>query len=240
MTIRKTETRLLALIIAIVMGLSMITAPACAYSKSKSSSKDKDEEETEVTQPLTPKGNMSLVDNIAGESSGDKQFITVVSKNGNYFYIIIDHAKDGKNTVHFLNQVDEADLLSLIEEEEEAPLACSCQDKCAVGAINTACELCAVDMTECVGKEPEPEPEKPVEEDPKSEPEKENRTGLLVILLALALLGGGALFYLKNRKPKTSTRGNADLDDYDYGDEDEDDDEDDLYSDDEDGGLEKK
>ena len=36
-------------------------------------------------QPLTPEGNMSLVDDITGEASGDKQFITVVTKNGNYF-----------------------------------------------------------------------------------------------------------------------------------------------------------
>ena len=61
-------------------------------------------------QPLTPEGNMSLVDDISGEASGDKQFIVVQSKGGNYFYIVIDHAAEGENTVHFLNQVDEADL----------------------------------------------------------------------------------------------------------------------------------
>ena len=31
-------------------------------------------------QPMTPEGNMTLVDDIAGESAGDKQFITVVTK----------------------------------------------------------------------------------------------------------------------------------------------------------------
>lgn len=76
-------------------------------------------------QPLTPEGNMSLVDDFSGEASGDKQFIVVKSKGGNYFYIVIDHAAEGENTVHFLNQVDEADLMAIIgEEETTAPAVC--------------------------------------------------------------------------------------------------------------------
>ena len=78
-------------------------------------------EETAAPQPLTPEGNMSLVDDIEGEAAEDKQFITVVTKNGNYFYIIIDRADEGENTVHFLNQVDEADLMQLMEDGQEAP-----------------------------------------------------------------------------------------------------------------------
>ena len=47
-----------------------------------------------------------------------QQFITLVSKSGTYFYLIIDRAADGDQTAHFLNMVDEADLLALMDEED--------------------------------------------------------------------------------------------------------------------------
>ena len=71
-------------------------------------------------QPLTPEGNATLVD----DYYGDKQLITVTTKAGNYFYILIDRANEDKETaVHFLNQVDEADLMALLEDgqTEETP-----------------------------------------------------------------------------------------------------------------------
>jgi len=171
-------------------------------------------------QPLTPEGNMTLVDDIEGEAAEDKQFITVVSKSGNYFYIIIDNAAEGENTVHFLNQVDEADLMAIIgeEETEEPPAVCDCTDKCAMGAINTACPVCSVNMGACTGKEAEPEPEQP------DEPQEESggMGGLIIFLVVAALGGGGAFYYFKILKPKQNVKGSTDLDDFDFDEYDED------------------
>jgi hypothetical protein len=210
----------LFLLLSTMLMLSTCAAPAYAYA-------DETEENPPVTggtetQPLTPEGNMTLVDDIDGEAGKDKQFIVVQSRAGHYFYIIIDRAAEGDNIVHFLNQVDEADLLSLIEQEEQAPAVCSCTVKCAPGAVNTACEVCAVNMAECVGPEPEPQEPDPPPDTPEApeEPEKQSGNPLIIVALLAVLGAGGAVAYLKFFKKKPDTKGSADLDDYDYGDDD--------------------
>ena len=166
-------------------------------------------------QPLTPEGNATLVDDFYG----DKQLITVTTKAGNYFYILIDRAnEDAETAVHFLNQVDEADLMALMEdgEAQEAPAVCTCTEKCQAGAVNTSCEVCAVNMAECAGAEPEPEPE------PEPEEEKSGGMGALALVLALVVLGGGGAFaYIKFIRPKQASKASADPDDYDFADEEE-------------------
>lgn len=123
-----------------------------------------EEPETEAAVPLTPDGNATLVDDFGG----NKQLITVTTKAGNYFYILIDRDDEGENTVHFLNQVDDADLFALLEDgestEAQAPAVCTCTEKCEAGKVNTACPVCATNMTACSGKAAEPEAEEPTEQ----------------------------------------------------------------------------
>ncbi len=101
--------------------------------------------------PLTPEGNLTLVDDItSNESYTDlaqtqgKQFITVRTRTGDVFYLIIDRSREEQN-VYFLNMVDNADLLALVQDtkspQEEPVPVCVCTEHCEVGAINDRCPV---------------------------------------------------------------------------------------------------
>ena len=221
--------RLFTVMLAVVLCTTAFAVPASAgggdgepYYTETAEPEVTEEPQEETTggmepegQPLTPEGNATLVDDFYG----DKQLITVTTKAGNYFYILIDRAnEDAETAVHFLNMVDEEDLLALMEdgETQEEPAVCNCAEKCQAGAVNTSCEVCAVNMAECAGAEPEPEPE------PEPEAEKSGGMGALALVLALVVLGGGGAFaYIKFIRPKQASKVSADPDDYDFADEEE-------------------
>ena len=187
-----------------------------------------------TTEPITKEDGTGFTQNgnsvtrdLLYDKYSNKQFITIETRTGETFYLVIDYDKpldeDGERyETYFLNLVDEADLLALIDGDKAAPV-CSCTTKCEAGAVNTSCEVCKPNMTECTGKEkvvekvPDTTPEPEIE----PEPEKKSSGGAVAILLLL-LLGGGALYWFKFRKKKPDAKGPVDLDDYDYG-EDEDD-----------------
>ena len=168
---------------------------------------------------LTPDGNLTLVDDVSGEQAEDKQFVTVVSKSGNYFYLVIDRAGDREN-VYFLNLVDEEDLLALIEDDkpkqQEVPRICNCTNLCEEGKIDLNCSLCRNDLTKCTGKPLTPT------STPELEKEKNKGMGGILLLLIVAMAGGG-IYYFKVLKNKPNTKGNTILDDYDFEDDEDDD-----------------
>ena len=171
------------------------------------------EETTEATEPdagFAEDGTFVTRDLLYDEHT-NKQFITVQTSGGNTFYIIIDYDKpvdeDGEQyQTYFLSVVDEADLLAAAEAAGIELPACECTDKCMAGAVNTDCPVCATNMTECVGVAPEVEPT--VDPEPVDDPEPEqpkaesNNTGTIILIVAVALIGGVGAWYFKIYRPK--------------------------------------
>jgi hypothetical protein len=170
----------------------------------------------EPGEGFTEDGNLVTRD-LLYDKHTNKQFITVQTSGGNTFYIVIDYDKpvdeDGEQyQTYFFSVVDEVDLLTAIEAAGMEVPACACTVKCAAGAINTDCPVCAVNMSECVGTKAEPEPV----EEPEPEPQQKSNTGTLLLILAVALIGGGAGWYFKVYRPKHQR---AEQPEEDYGDE---------------------
>lgn len=188
-------------------------------------------EETPAPEPtiepgegFEEEGNLVTRDLLYDEHT-NKQFITVQTAGGSTFYIVIDYDKpvdeEGEQyETYFLNMVDEADLLAAVEAAGVEQAVCSCSEKCVAGAVNTDCAVCSVNMNKCVGVEPEPtETEEPAPEE--AEPETGGNAGMLLAVLAVALVGGGAAFYFKVLRPKQQQAGEPEED---YGEEDYEDD----------------
>lgn len=199
---RLSKRRLFVCVLAVMLCMAAFSLPAFAEGGDYQEYEIPPEETTDPGA-LTPGGNMTLVDDITGDAANEKEFITVVTKNGHYFYIIIDRSAKGNNTVYFLNQVDEADLLALLSDEEK--------------------EAYQQEPQPVVTPEPTLVPTPVPTEQPTETPTVSSPRGMVVLVL-LALLGILVFFYLRSlQKAKPKTRGNVDLDGYDYGDEDEDD-----------------
>ena len=138
---------------------------------------------TEGTPFSTP-GNGQLVDDKENDSS--KQFLTVQTKNGNTFYMVIDRSGTSEN-VYMMSLVDENDLAEFLDETKETEKK----------------EESAVVLPETTTT-PEPETTAQPETEVKQESGINKTLGYIALgaVIALALGGLGMFAFGKLRKKK--------------------------------------
>jgi putative bacteriocin len=158
------------------------------------------------TRPLTPNGNLTLVDDIGAQAGQGRQFITLVTKSGNYFYLIIDRNDKGEENVHFLNMVDEEDLFALMDEKQVANYKAAQNEKYAA-AVTVATPSVAGAVQDSAPK-PTVKEKKPFHAFP-----------LLGVVIALATGAIGYLYLQSKKKQTAALRPDPDADYVDKDDE---------------------
>ena len=140
-------------------------------------------------QPFsTSNGNMQTLD-VLYSAATNKQFITVQSKKGQTYFLVIDYDKplDAENEIYetyFLNMVDDRDLLSVLSDDE----------------------IVATPTPQIVYVTPEPTAVPAVTADPDAQTEKpasSNQSSLLLLLIVLIGGGGAAFWFFKKKKSDT-------------------------------------
>ena len=158
-------------------------------------------------QPFTGNGNMQTLD-VLYSAATNKQFITVQSKKGQTYYLVIDYDKpiDEKNDIYetyFLNMVDDRDLLSVLSDDE----------------------IVATPTPKIIYVTPEPTAVPAVTPEPVIQPDKPTNNSSGLILLLIVLLGGGGAAYWFLTKKKNTVPIPRILDESGFEDDDEDEEE---------------
>ena len=140
-------------------------------------------------KPFSMGGNMKTVDLLYSKAT-NKQFITVQTRKGETYYLVIDYDKpldkDGEQyETYFLNLVDDRDLFGVVSKDEQ----------------------------------PTPEPTATPTPKPTAEPKPEaerttDSTAMMALMLLVVLIAGGAAaFVVLGKKRDAQPRYNTELDD---------------------------
>ena len=168
--------------------------PASSSAPPASSSQPTSTEVPHSSAPLTPEGQGTVIDQATDEDG--KEFYTVMTPEGNVFYLVIDRQR-GTENVYFLNAVTEGDLMALAEKDNNG---------------QTAVPEPAPQPT----PEPNSEPESQSEQET---PAKENNMGTILVIVFAAVIAGGAGYYFKIVKPKQQAAMEDEFDDEEYEDD---------------------
>ena len=148
--------------------------------------------------PYQADGNSHTLD-VLYSAATNKQFITLQSKAGNTFYLVIDYDKPIDEEAemyetYFLNLVDERDLLALMSDEEKEEVPTPTPE-----IIYVTPEPTAVPAPTPVVTEPQPE-------------KKPDQMTAILALAAMVVLGvGAAVFFMKNKGAGGKNRADNDF-----------------------------
>ena len=165
-------------------------------------STDQSPDAASPSQALTPDGNLTLIDDYGNANGEGKQFIILATRSGNIFYLIIDRDDEGNETVHFLNQVDEADLFALMDEADATVL----QEEIAAAEAAREAEETAARSEQNTSEQEDTSQTEPQQVD--QQPERSGANPVL-LSLPLILVFGGVVGYLiwKAKKGKAASSG---------------------------------
>ena len=152
-------------------------------------------EEEDRTGTFSESGNLSLLDDVGTDAAKELEYMTVQTKSGAVFYLVIDRSADTEN-VYFLNQVDAADLMAIMDDAEKQEYESSLKEE-------------IVDVPETPAED-EQVADEPVKEEPqKQDGLQTNNLALFGVLgvIAVGVIGGYAFMKKKAKKD------GADLDD---------------------------
>ena len=117
---------MIAMAVTMISGTSLATVYAnanppaeettTAVVEETTTEKSKDTEKAEDTGRVTGERNAQLVDD--KENDDTKQFLTIQTKKGNTFYMVIDRSSNTEN-VYMMSLVDENDLAEFLDETEK-------------------------------------------------------------------------------------------------------------------------
>ena len=143
------------------------------------------------TNPFTADGNGTLQDE--ANSSQNKLFYTVTTKNNNTFFLIIDKDRTSDN-VYMLSMIDEADLQDFIEEEENSTTDISQSQDNPATSLDT-------DAPESTKESEETTFPSETEEIPTEKSDSKSPLGYILLIL-FAVGAVGAYYVLKIRPGK--------------------------------------
>ena len=198
--------------LAVFMLMSMSAVSAFAYSEEAEAPEfDVDwdilvNQDTDGEGILTPEGNLTLVDDIDESHSEALQYMTVQTKGGNYFYIVVDRSGDEDN-VYFLNMVDEADIMALMDKET--------QDKFNEAMMPSGKSEEIKDDSTILFSNQDVNKEADIKENKPGKDKSSSPAAILIVFLVIGAAVAGGYYFFKIKPGKNQPDEDDDLEFYD-------------------------